>query len=131
MVETLRWVNGWAEVLRDLGDINAGTAPTLFIHKRCARLIETLPALRHDPSQPEDVLKVDADEDGVGGDDTEHALRYMVAAKGREIEGAVGGMIREKPNPLRHLRIHLKTFCEVSGAGGEEVKIALARDWTD
>ncbi len=25
------------------------------------------PALQHDPIRPEDVLKVDADEDGVGG----------------------------------------------------------------
>ncbi len=53
--------------------------PTLFIHQRCARLVETLPALQHDPTRPEDVLKVDADEDGVGGDDAADALRYLVA----------------------------------------------------
>ena len=29
---------------------------------------------------PEDVLKVDADEDGVGGDDTADCLRYLVSA---------------------------------------------------
>jgi hypothetical protein len=58
---------------------------TLFIHKRCGRLIETLPALQHDPNRPEDVLKVDADEDGNGGDDTADALRYLVATKAREI----------------------------------------------
>src|SRR5262245_53955318 len=27
-----------------------------------------LPSLQHDPNRPEDVLKVDADEDGVGGE---------------------------------------------------------------
>jgi hypothetical protein len=53
--------------------------------RRCARLIETLPALQHDPNRPEDVLKVAADEDGVGGDDAADALRYLVATKAREI----------------------------------------------
>jgi hypothetical protein len=78
-------VNGWAEILQRFGDPEAGIKPTLFIHKRCGRLIETLPALQHDPNRPEDVLKVDADEDGVGGDDTADALRYLVATKAREI----------------------------------------------
>ncbi|MEI7732841.1 MAG: hypothetical protein WCO56_24935 [Verrucomicrobiota bacterium] len=78
-------VNGWAEVLHRLGDIEAGIAPTLFIHRRCARLVETIPALQHDPNRPEDVLKVDADEDGNGGDDAADALRYAVASKSREI----------------------------------------------
>ena len=78
-------VNGWAEVLQRLGDVEAGIRPTLFIHQRCGRLLETLPALQHDPNRPEDVLKVDADEDGAGGDDAADALRYLVASKTREI----------------------------------------------
>jgi phage terminase large subunit len=78
-------VNGWAELLHRLGDIEARIAPTMFIHRRCGRLIETLPALQHDPNRPEDVLKVDADEDGVGGDDAADCLRYAAATKGREI----------------------------------------------
>jgi hypothetical protein len=78
-------VNGWAEVLHRLGDLEAGITPTLFIHARCARLLETMPSLQHDPNRPEDVLKVDADEDGNGGDDTADALRYLVATKSREI----------------------------------------------
>jgi hypothetical protein len=75
-------VNGWAEILTRLGAPRpnlgvatqasvapeSGIAPTLFIHRCCGRLIETLPARRHNPNRPEDVLKVDADEDGVGGD---------------------------------------------------------------
>lgn len=32
-----------------------------------------------DPSRPEDVLKVDASEDGAGGDDAADALRYLVS----------------------------------------------------
>jgi hypothetical protein len=59
--------------------------PRLFIHGRCARLIECLPSLQHDPNRPEDVLKVDADEDGVGGDDPADALRYLVATKARTL----------------------------------------------
>ena len=95
-------VNGWAEVMQGFGEVAAPPAivptgsapgnraadpvrPTLFIHERCKRLIETLPALQHDPNRPEDVLKVDADEDGNGGDDAADALRYLVATKGREV----------------------------------------------
>jgi hypothetical protein len=41
--------------------------------------------LQHDPNQPEDVLKVDADEDGVGGDDAADCLKYLVATKTRSV----------------------------------------------
>jgi phage terminase large subunit len=84
-------VNGWAELLQLFGDPGSGLppeakiAPRLFIHRRCGRLIETLPSLQHDPNRPEDVLKVDADEDGVGGDDAADCLRYLVATKARAI----------------------------------------------
>jgi len=78
-------VNGWAEILTRFGEPDAGIAPTLFIHQRCGRLIETLPTLQHDPNRPEDVLKVDADEDGNGGDDAADALRYLVATKSRAV----------------------------------------------
>ncbi len=78
-------INGWAEILTRFGDVEADIRPTLFIHKRCGRLVETLPTLQHDPNRPEDVLKVDADEDGVGGDDAADCLRYLVATKSRAI----------------------------------------------
>ena len=78
-------INGWAEILQRLGDVEAGVTPRLFIHQRCARLIECLPSLQHDPNRPEDVLKVDADEEGIGGDDAADALRYLVATKSRTI----------------------------------------------
>ena len=78
-------VNGWAEIMQRFGDVEAGIRPTLLIHKRCGRLLETLPALQHDPNRPEDVLKVDADEDGIGGDDAADALRYLVATKARTV----------------------------------------------
>jgi hypothetical protein len=78
-------VNGWAEILHRLGDPKNGVPPRLFIHERCARLVECLPSLQHDPNRPEDVLKVDADEDGVGGDDTADCMRYLVATKSRVV----------------------------------------------
>ncbi len=68
-----------------LGDAANGVPPRLFIHERCARLVRCLPSLQHDPNRPEDVLKVDADEDGVGGDDAADALRYLVATKPRVV----------------------------------------------
>jgi phage terminase large subunit len=74
-------VNGWAEVLRRFGDPDNGIRPSLFIHSRCGRLLECLPSLQHDPNRPEDVLKVDADEDGVGGDDAADSFRYLVHSR--------------------------------------------------
>jgi phage terminase large subunit len=73
-------VSGAAELLRRLGDVERGIAPTLVISERCARLIECLPALEHDPARPEDVLKWDTDEDGQGGDDPYDAARYGIMA---------------------------------------------------
>ena len=78
-------INGWAELMQGFGEPENGVKPTLFIHQRCKRLVETLPTLQHDPNRPEDVLKVDADEDGVGGDDAADCLRYLVATKIRTV----------------------------------------------
>ena len=78
-------INGWAEVRQRFGDKSAKLTPRLFLHARCGRLIETLPGLQHDPHRPEDVLKVDCDDEGMGGDDTADALRYMVATKPRKM----------------------------------------------
>lgn len=75
-------INGWGEILSRLGNADA-TPPIparLSIAPLCARLIETLPLLQHDPHRPEDVLKWDVDEDGSGGDDWADAFRYGVMA---------------------------------------------------
>ena len=58
--------------------------PPHFIHQGCGRLVETLPAMQHDPHRPEDVLKVDSDE-GVGEYDAADCLRYLVATKSRAV----------------------------------------------
>jgi hypothetical protein len=78
-------INGWAEILKRFGDPARSIPPRLLIHRRCTRLIECLPLLQHDPNRPEDVLKVDVDEDGVGGDDAADCFRYLVASKARII----------------------------------------------
>ena len=41
--------------------------------------------MQHDSTYPEDVLKVDADEEDVGGDDAANVLRYLVATKSRTL----------------------------------------------
>ena len=80
-------VNGWSEMLKLFGDADV-TPPIparLFIHTRCRRLLECIPSLQHDPHKPEDVLKVDVDEDGNGGDDAGDCARYLLATKSRGI----------------------------------------------
>jgi len=54
--------------------------------------VECLPALLHDPNRPEDMLKVDAHEDGVGG------LLPLLGASDNPGEAAeeVGGFLAEK-----------------------------------
>ena len=76
-------VNGWAEMLERLGDPERGIAPRWFVYQTCTRLIETLPMLEHDPHRPEDVLKVDIDDDGIGGDDAPDCARYGLMAAHR------------------------------------------------
>ncbi|KPK89997.1 MAG: hypothetical protein AMJ88_16810 [Anaerolineae bacterium SM23_ 63] len=69
-------VQGAQEILRRFGDRDANIEPSLWIFENCTGLIEQLPQMQHDPKRLEDVLKVDADEEGFGGDDFYDALRY-------------------------------------------------------
>ena len=71
-------IQGANEVRTRLGNLDIGIPPSLFIFNRCRRLIECLPNLQNDPKNPEDVLKVNVNEEGQGGDDTYDALRYAV-----------------------------------------------------
>lgn len=73
-------ISGWGEMLHRLGDPEADVAPTLYVSERCERLIECIPALEHNPNKPEDVLKVDVDDDGNGGDDAGDCARYLTMA---------------------------------------------------
>ncbi len=71
-------INGAGELLTLLGDAEANIAPRIEILERCARLIACIPAMEHDPHRPEDVLKIDTDDNGDGGDDPYDAARYGV-----------------------------------------------------
>lgn len=91
-------ISGAAEVLARLGSEEAGIRPRLFIYDRCHRLIDCLPTLLHDPRRPEDVLKVDTDEDtGEGGDDAYDTLRYGLMRGG-------GQRLVEAPSPTAGYR---------------------------
>jgi len=67
-----------------LGDVDAGIAPRWYIYYTCTHLIEGLPILEHNPHRPEDVLKVDIDENGEGGDDAPECARYGLMDRRRE-----------------------------------------------
>jgi len=73
-------INGAAYLLKLLGRVGdeneESIPPQIEISDRCVKLIENIPALQHDPHRPEDVLKVNLDEDGDGGDDAYDAVRY-------------------------------------------------------
>lgn len=71
-------INGAAQILKLLGDAERNIEPRLYISANCVRLIECLPMLEHDPKRPEDVKKIDTDENGNGGDDPYDDLRYGV-----------------------------------------------------
>ena len=43
------------------------------------------PYLQHDPDLPADVLKINTNEEGLGGDDPADGLRYLVATSIRRI----------------------------------------------
>jgi len=80
-------INGAAEYLARLGNPDLlhedGTLrrpPRMFFFNTCQRLITCIPSLQTDPNRPEDVLKVDIDDDGNGGDDPYDASRYGIMA---------------------------------------------------
>ena len=78
-------IRGATEIIRRLGDVEAGVAPTISINRNCTGLIETISRMQHDPHRPEDVLKVDADGEGVGGDDFYDVLRYGILLEDEEL----------------------------------------------
>ncbi|MDY7078025.1 MAG: hypothetical protein SXV54_14005 [Chloroflexota bacterium] len=73
-------VQGAQEILRRLGDADAGIEPSLWFYENTLPVYEQVAAMQHDPKRPEDVLKADVDEDGYGGDDLYDALRYGLQA---------------------------------------------------
>lgn len=78
-------INGAAKLLQMLGDDEQNIEQKVFISEKCPRLIECIPSLEHDPHRPEDVLKVDTDDDGNGGDDPYDSARYGLMEAGNKM----------------------------------------------
>lgn len=74
-------IQGAGRILEKLGDKEQHIEPSIKISSNCKGLIETLPILEHNPNNPMDVLKVDVDDDGNGGDDYYDGGRYGVMAE--------------------------------------------------
>ena len=78
-----------------LGNRQMGIPPTLKFFKTCKRTIATFTRVVHNPRDPEDVLKVNADPlTGEGGDDCYDETRYAVMARVSTASNvpAVGGV---------------------------------------
>lgn len=71
-------VAGAAEMLRHLGNSEAKLKPTWYVFSSCTHLIDCIPAMLSDEHRPEDVLKIDADIEGIGGDDPYDGSRYGI-----------------------------------------------------
>lgn len=69
-------IAGAHHILSLMGDPENGIPSRFKVCARCERFLEIFPYLEHDPNNPEDVLKVNCDEDGDGGDDPYDAARY-------------------------------------------------------
>lgn len=78
----------WKEVTEDENGNLIDGNPKFYIFKPYQSVYDTIARMIFDPNKPEDVLKVDADENGKGGDDEYDMARY-------------GLMSRPKPLPQR------------------------------
>lgn len=78
----------WKEVQEDEDGKLIDGEPKFYIFNTYQAVYDTIAGMIFDPNNPEDVLKVDADENGKGGDDDYDMVRY-------------GLMSRPKPLPQR------------------------------
>lgn len=62
-------IGGATAILKGLGNPDENVKPRIFVFDTCVKLIRCLPELQHNPNRPEDVLKIDVDDEGEGGDD--------------------------------------------------------------
>lgn len=71
-------VNGFQRLLNCFGDVQTGTASTLFINRKCKNTIEQITTAQHHEKIAGDIQKFNCDENGDGGDDALDALRIGV-----------------------------------------------------
>lgn len=80
-------VNAWSVMQQRLGDIEKGIKPTWFISQRCKNLITQIPMAQVHDNRQGDIAKMNADENGEGGDDALECARNGLVAEG-------GGVIK-------------------------------------
>lgn len=78
-------INGAAEMTKRLGNPDQSIPVTWQIYENCPILIDTIPRMLSDEKRPEDVLKIDADEFGEGGDDSYDCARYGLMVRPSEL----------------------------------------------
>lgn len=76
-------IPGAALLLELLGNPTLKMAPKIQIFNTCTHTISAMQRMVVNPSDPEDVLKVDADLNGQGGDDPYDMLRYGTLSRRR------------------------------------------------
>jgi PBSX family phage terminase large subunit len=74
-------ITGAQELLNRLGNREAEIEPRFKIFTTCKRSIAAMQRMVTDPDENEDVLKVDCDTNGEGGDDEYDMIRYGVASR--------------------------------------------------
>ena len=83
-------VNAWAVMQQRLGDVEKNINPTWYIHRRCTNLIAQIPMAQNHETRIGDIAKMNADENGEGGDDAlESARNFLVAESGGPIRFAL------------------------------------------
>ena len=83
-------VNAWAVMQQRLGDVEKNIAPTWFISRKCTNLIAQSPMAQNHETRIGDIAKMNADENGEGGDDAlESARNFLVAEAGGPIKFAM------------------------------------------
>lgn len=80
-------LNGAAELTKRLGNPREGLPATWFITESCEDLVRAIPNMIIDEKRPEDVLKIDANEFGEGGDDSYDCARYGLMVRPLNLGG--------------------------------------------
>ena len=76
-----------------------GKEPTVKFFRNTIEVFNNIASMQYSPNKPEDVLKMDADENGEGGDDFYDSSRYALTSRAQPIEPKV----KENPFSGEHI----------------------------
>lgn len=93
--------------------------PLMFFFKTepVLRVFDTVAGMQFDDKKPEDVMKMDADENGQNGDDSYDSLRYMLMSR------ATPGLV-EKQKPKSNTKEEMMQWIQKRGAIRKEYDLA-------